>query len=209
MTTVTQFELTERFDKAFSFASALHRSQKRKNIPSPFMCHLMAVSSLVTENVGFVCHNPQEAEDCVITVMLHDTIEDQGGMETYDMLCAEFGQKIADNVMMLSDCTPKNGVKPPKSERNRIYAEKIRNAPAGIALISCCDKIHNMRAMVADSGVLGINEFWGAYSSSPKDTIDNYVLLGKLYEKKLPGQRIIKIYKQALEALQMLPPEEV
>ena len=49
----TKFALTDKFDRAFALAASLHRDQKRKNIPAPFMVHLMSVAALVAENIGF------------------------------------------------------------------------------------------------------------------------------------------------------------
>ncbi|MBQ9243375.1 MAG: HD domain-containing protein [Proteobacteria bacterium] len=205
MTEFYEFALTERFDKAFCLASRLHRTQKRKNIHTPFMCHLMSVCALVTENIGFICNDPNDAEDFVITAILHDTIEDQGGQETYNLLKKEFGEKIADYVMMLSDSIPVNGIKPPKAERNEIYKAKLRKAPLGIVLISCCDKIHNLRSMSADALLLK-DEIWEAYSEPPANTVNNYKALGDIYRNRLQGQRIIEIYDQVLRQIDGILP---
>lgn len=207
-----RFKLTDRFDKAFCFASKLHRDQKRKNLPVPFLCHLLSVSALVTENVCFITDDPEASEDFAIAAILHDTIEDQGGQETYEKLKAEFGIKIADYVWMLSDSIPENGVKPPKSVRNEIYKNKMlsENTPLGVVLVSCCDKIHNLRSMYADALVLGSDKdgIWCAYSSSPADTVANYELLLEIYKKRLGTLRVITLYEQALQALKALMPKE-
>ncbi|MCB1376790.1 MAG: HD domain-containing protein [Alphaproteobacteria bacterium] len=44
--------LTERFDGALAFASALHRAQMRKGTKIPYVSHLLAVSSLVISHGG-------------------------------------------------------------------------------------------------------------------------------------------------------------
>ena len=75
--------LTKRFDDAFCLASELHRNQKRKNIATPYMTHLMAVASLVCENIETLCKDQDLAESYVITAILHDAIEDQGGEKSY------------------------------------------------------------------------------------------------------------------------------
>ncbi|MBQ9394483.1 MAG: bifunctional (p)ppGpp synthetase/guanosine-3',5'-bis(diphosphate) 3'-pyrophosphohydrolase [Proteobacteria bacterium] len=186
----TRFELSERFDHAVFFASMLHRKQARKNIPAPFMVHLLAVASLTAENIGFVCKDTKEAEDYVMTAILHDTIEDQGGTKTYELLKQEFGQKIADNVLRLSDSLPddpKN--KPPKEQRNADYLAKMldtKNTPDAIVLISCCDKIHNLRTMYSDTlAIESIEEFWRAFTQKPVPTMNNYKNLSAAYHKRL------------------------
>lgn len=204
-----QFLLSDRFEHAFHVALELHREQTRKNTHAPFMTHLMSVSSLVCENIGFICEDPRKSEDTVMIAILHDTVEDQGGQKTYQRLVREFGQDIADGVIELSDSIPEDGQKPPKSERNQLYYEKIERAPENIVLISCCDKIHNLRTMVADYLVAASPEaFWGAFSASPRDTVDNYERLGELYAKRLPNHRIISLYKDALEGVRKLLPEQ-
>ncbi len=200
------FVLTERYERAFCFASELHRQQKRKNIPCPFMAHLLSVSALVCENIGFVCKEAEEAESYVMTAVLHDTIEDQGGQKTYDRLVETFGRQIADNVLMLSDSMPNDAAqKPPKAERNAFYLKKISQAPAGIVLISCCDKIHNLRTMCADAlASSNLDEFWGAFSQKPKPTVENYRKLRNMYAEHLPIPRLIAIYDEVLLTVERL-----
>lgn len=210
----TRFELTERFDHAFKIASILHRKQVRKNISAPFMVHLLAVSSLTGENIGFVCNDAKEAEDYVITAILHDTIEDQGGTKAYDLLKQEFGQRIADNVMLLSDSIPddpKN--KPPKSLRNAHYLAKIRdkeNTPDAIVLISCCDKIHNLRTMYSDTlAIDNVEDFWSAFTQKPKPTIDNYKHLSEAYHERLDKvcPRLPKLMDEILAKVEATIPQ--
>ncbi len=201
------FILSERFEKAFCFAVSAHRNQTRKNIPSPYMTHLFAVTSMVCENIGFICDDPQKCEEYAMIAMLHDTIEDQGGNDTYNRLIEAFGQFVADGVLALSDCIPENGIKPPKAERNAEYLKKLQAHDLPIVLISCCDKIHNLNSMFADSLVLSNKaEFWNAFSASPTDTIANYRRLGETYANRLGDQRIVKIYQHVLDKVVTLLP---
>ena len=202
-----KFILSERFEKAICFAISAHRTQTRKNIPSPYMTHLFAVTSMVCENIGFICDDPNECESYAMIAMLHDTVEDQGGNEIYLRLIEEFGQFVADGVVALSDCIPKNGVKPPKALRNAEYLKKLQSDALPIVLISCCDKIHNLNSMFADSLVVSDKaEFWNAFSASPADTIANYRRLGETYEARLGDQRIVKIYQHVLDKVVSLLP---
>lgn len=203
-----EFQLTQRFGHAFQVALELHQNQIRKNTHAPFMTHLLAVSSLVCENIGFLCDNPHDAEDAVMIAMLHDTIEDQGGMTTYLRLKSEFGDAIADGVLALSDSTPDpNNPKPAKSERNRVYREKLLLASPTIALISCCDKVHNLRTMANDYLVApSPNVFWHAFSASPHETVANYEKLGEIYHQRLSGQRILTLFDLALNNVKHILP---
>lgn len=205
----TSYRLSENFDRAFALASRLHREQKRKNISCPFMAHLMSVAALVCENIGFVCSTPEECEVYVTTAILHDTIEDQGGKATYDLLELEFGKQIAENVKALSDSMPDDpSQKPPKSVRNQLYLEHLTDAPIGIVLVSCCDKIHNLRTMAADAKATdNLDLFWSAFTQKPEPTVENYKRLRDKYAQRLPGNRLIQIYDEALEAVVKLLPK--
>ena len=202
----TEFILSERFDRACLLASELHRTQKRKNIRAPFMCHILGVASLVTENIGMLVDDPQEAEDAVIIALLHDAVEDQGGQPTLERIREAFGDKIAQGVLSLTDAIPEpGGKKLPKPERNQLYLEHLKADSAVIALISCCDKIYNLRTMAADAAAKGAS-FWDAYSQSPEATVANYQRLGAVYAQKLAHHRIVKVYKNALAQVEALLP---
>lgn len=67
-------KLTERYEKALIYAIQLHSLQVRKQTEIPYVTHLLSVSSLVLEDGG--------DEDEAIAALLHDAVEDQGGLET-------------------------------------------------------------------------------------------------------------------------------
>ena len=200
------FTLSERFEQALSMACDFHRLQKRKNLPTPFISHPLSVAALVCENIEFVCSEPERCEDFAIIAILHDVIEDQGGMKAYERIAQAFGKDIADGVLALSDSACAQGdEKPPKTERNARYYEKMALADLGIVLISCCDKIHNLRSMDADYLCLG-EMIWQSYTLPPLDTIANYDRLLELYRKRLGSHRILGIYEQSLNAVRAICP---
>lgn len=176
------------------------------------MTHLLAVTSLVCENIGFVCKDPELCETYAMIAILHDAIEDQGGLQTYHEIHARFGPTVADGILALSDSTPNFGEKKPsKSDRNAIYAQKLQQASPEIALISCCDKIHNLRSMLADFlSAPSPQIFWSAFSASPTDTLANYQRMGLIYKQKLSGQRILSIFAYDLDLAEkrMLSPHD-
>lgn len=181
---------SERMDRAFAMARELHKDQKRKNIPTPFIAHPMTVAALVIEN--------SDDEDLVITALLHDVVEDAGGLPTLERVREEFGDTIANNVLWLSDSS--DIPRPPKRERNTIYLQKMLEAPQDVVLVSCCDKIANLRNMAADYLILG-DEMWKAYSLSPDETIANYQNLLKIYKERLGNHRVVLLLAQALTAV--------
>ena len=60
--------ITPRYGQALLWAEELHRKQRRKGKPVPYISHLIAVSALVWEDGG--------TEDQAIAGLLHDAIED-------------------------------------------------------------------------------------------------------------------------------------
>src|SRR6202158_4218887 len=79
--------LTWRFDLALQFASGLHHQQARKGVPIPYISHLMSVCSLVIEAGG--------DEDHAIAALLHDAVEDQGGLPRLCEIERKFGKSVA------------------------------------------------------------------------------------------------------------------
>lgn len=185
--------LSENFDRAYLFAAALHRNQKRKNVPSPFMAHLLAVASLVAENC--------DDEELVMAAILHDAVEDQGGLPTLEKIKEQFGERVASFVLCCTDSTEMP--RPPKTERNCMYLQSLQSAPEGAIILSCADKIHNLRSMYADYLLLGPG-FWSVFSSPPGDILHNYHKLHKLYQERLPQSRLLLIFEDALRVVEEL-----
>ena len=65
-------KLGPRFLQAFVFAAEQHKGQMRKASTIPYIAHLMGVASLVLEAGG--------NEDLAIAALLHDVVEDCGGL---------------------------------------------------------------------------------------------------------------------------------
>src|SRR6476661_2959231 len=87
--------LTERFTRALTLACELHRTQARKGTQIPYVAHLLGVASIALE------HGADEDE--AIAAVLHDAVEDQGGVPTEALIRARFGDRVADIVMGCTD----------------------------------------------------------------------------------------------------------
>lgn len=135
--------LGPRFDQALAFASECHRLQVRRGTTIPYVSHLLAVAALVLEHGG--------SEDEAIAALLHDAVEDQGGRPTLDRIREQFGGKVADLVLALSDSIAEEGEpKRPWKERKLHYLAHLAQASHSVRLISAADKLHNLRALVED-----------------------------------------------------------
>ena len=102
--------LTDRFDDALSFSVQLHRDQYRKGTQIPYVSHLLSVAGLVLEAGG--------DEEQAISALLHDAVEDQGGLEILEEIRERFGDRVADIVDSCTDAytTPKPAWKERKNK---------------------------------------------------------------------------------------------
>jgi (p)ppGpp synthase/HD superfamily hydrolase len=145
--------LTDRFRAALNLAFDLHRDQERKGSGVPYVAHVLGVASLVMEHGG--------DEDAAIAALLHDSVEDQGGLETLTQIRTAFGDKVAEIVLSCSDSV--SAPKPPWRERKEGYIAHLRQSPAEAQLVSACDKLYNLRAIVADYARAG-EALWARFT---------------------------------------------
>jgi GTP pyrophosphokinase len=142
-------KLSHRFEEALAFAANLHSSQWRKGTNIPYVSHLLAVSGIALE------HGANENE--AIAALLHDAVEDQGGLPTLEQIRQKFGEEVADIVWGCSDTD--TYPKPPWRERKEAYIAHLRYATDSVLLVSACDKLHNARTTLSDLRYNG-DEIW-------------------------------------------------
>ena len=137
---VNHMKLTDRFQDALCFAFMLHKKQVRKGTPLPYFTHLMAVATTVIEHGG--------NEDEAIAALLHDAVEDQGGMNTLAIIKNCFGNEVAE---IVSGCSDSDTLpKPPWKERKEKYLAELQTASRSIVLVSIADKLHNSASVLRD-----------------------------------------------------------
>jgi len=143
--------LNARYDDALQFTAALHREQTRKGSGIPYLSHLLATSALVMEYGG--------DEDQAIAALLHDAIEDQA--EHYPGGVAALRQEIqrrygASVLSIVEACTDADTFpKPPWRQRKEAYIDHLATAPLPVLRVSCADKLHNARCILADYRQVG------------------------------------------------------
>ena len=135
--------ITPRYGDALAWADELHRDQRRKGKPVPYISHLIAVSGLVWEDGG--------TEDQAIAALLHDAIEDAG--QSHGSIAERFGIPVAD---IVRDCTDTSEeISPEQKEpwllRKRRYIASLEAKPIASLLVTAADKAHNAADMVLDS----------------------------------------------------------
>lgn len=168
-------QLSSRFDQALTFASQLHRTQVRRGSGIPYVSHLLGVCSIVLEYGG--------DEDCAIAALLHDAIEDQGGLDTRNEISQRFGERVTAIVEACTDAyeTPK----PPWRERKEAYLAHIPKMTDSAALVSAADKIYNARSIIKDWRQIG-EAIWERFKAKKKGTLWYYSTLADAFEKREP-----------------------
>jgi (p)ppGpp synthase/HD superfamily hydrolase len=169
--------LSRKYLDALAFASRLHRTQVRKGTRTPYVTHLMAVSTLVMEYGG----DEQQA----IAGLLHDAIEDQAeGFGGADKLRLEIRRRFGGEVLRIIEACSDTDVvpKPPWGARKKTYLAHLAKVDRRVALVSCCDKIHNARSIVADHRRIG-DKIFERFSASKRDTLWYYGALSRTYQR--------------------------
>ena len=153
--------LTDRYKNALGYALRVHAHQTRKGGTIPYFSHLIGVSSLVLEYEG--------NEDQAIAGLLHDVIEDCG-IEHKPIIQTKFGDNVLQIVMDCTDST--DSEKPDWKPRKQAYIASLDHKADCSLLVSCCDKLHNARAIDRDYASLG-EQIWERFNSS-KNEIEWY-----------------------------------
>ena len=174
--------LTARFDHAFLYAHRLHNRQVRKGLPVPYLSHLLGVASLVLEDGG--------DEDEAIAALLHDAVEDQGGLATLEDIRQLFGVRVADLVLSLSDSTGKP--RPPWRERKEEYIQHLRLAEQSVLRVSLADKLQNARLIAVDLRRSG-KRTWYRFNGGKDGTLWYYHALVETFRECYRSPFVIEL----------------
>ena len=92
-----------------------------------------------------------------IAALLHDAVEDQGGMPRLREIRKKFGKRVAH---IVDGCTDSyTEPKPPWIERKRTYVERLSGESEDVRLVSAADKLSNTREVLHDFRVKGESVF--------------------------------------------------
>ncbi len=173
-------ETSARFEEALTYAARLHARQKRKGTAIPYVTHLMAVAAIVGEAGG--------SEDQIIAGLLHDAVEDQGGAPVLAEIRRRFGPAVAG---IVDGCTDTDQIpKPPWRARKEAYLAHLEEAPPEVLLVSCADKLHTARAIVADLRELG-SEVWSRFSVGSGESLWYYESLCAAFRSRGLTERLV------------------
>ncbi len=137
--------LSKRFIRALGYTAKLHAKQIRKRTKRPYIGHLLGVASIVIEYGG--------DEDMAIAALLHDAVEDQGGLPRLREIQKKFGKRVARIVEGCTDAYAQP--KSPWLERKRAYITRLAGEAADVCLVSAADKLSNARETLYEVRVDG------------------------------------------------------
>jgi GTP pyrophosphokinase len=161
--TVGSAVLGERFDAALLFASAAHRTQRRKGSGAPYVSHPLAVAASVVEYGG--------DEDQAIAALLHDVMEDSGVSER--QIEERFGARVARIVAACTDSTEQP--KPPWKARKVAHLARVRTLDADARLVIAADKLHNAETILRDLGRASVGErVWERFRAQKDEVLWYY-----------------------------------
>ena len=169
-------ELSARFSDALVFAEKLHRQQIRKGSGTPYVAHLLGVASLVLEADG--------DEDEAIAALLHDAVEDQGGLKTRDLIQEKFGDRVTEIVMGCSDSTG-GEQKLPWRDRKIAYLTHLKTASQSVRLVSMADKLYNLQSIIRDYRLVG-EALWERFRGKKEGSLWYYRELSQIFDPTHP-----------------------
>ncbi|NTW48797.1 MAG: bifunctional (p)ppGpp synthetase/guanosine-3',5'-bis(diphosphate) 3'-pyrophosphohydrolase [Chlorobiales bacterium] len=130
---------------AIEFATKAHSGQFRKGSALPYIVHPLGVGKILIEH-GY-------GEPVVISGLLHDTVEDTS--VTHKDIAERFGNTISSIVEGLTEPDKKYSWE----DRKRHTLEVFKSAPPDVLVVSCADKLDNLRSLKTDHARLG-DEIW-------------------------------------------------
>ena len=197
--------LTPRFSRAVDYARQIHVGY-RKGTTIPYMAHLLGVASLVMGESGHVPF--PVTEDMVIAALLHDAVEDEGGLPRLHDIEQNFGREVARIVEGCTDSFEEDSDK--KQDwvtRKRSYIERLPKEPLDTLLVSAADKLYNAHSIVEDYRDVGA-EVWKRFKRGRDQQLWYFDELVKIYETRCPNWPIVAELKRVIAELTRLSGEE-
>jgi len=196
---------THRYGAALQWAEELHRAQRRKGKPVPYIAHLISVSALVWEDGG--------NEDQAIAALLHDAIEDAG--QSHASIAERFGGAVADIVRDCTDTSPdaQPGEKEPWLLRKTRYLDSLASKPSASLLVTAADKAHNAGDMVLDAR--RDPAMWSKFNAGLDGSAWYLLRMHQELVERLPASRSVERLGEAVHdilssgAYQALVPEAI
>ena len=178
--------MTPLLKHALDRAAIWHREQRRKypGVDVPYMSHPAGVALLLARH-GF-------DDEVVAAGALHDVLEDTSA--TYEELVAEFGERVAELVRLVSE----EDKSLPWEERKRRYLERFSHKPWEAQAITLADKIDNFQSILVCARHHG--DPWPMFKRGRDAQLARFDALAAALEPLTPHP-LIDLYRSTLAEL--------
>lgn len=189
---------TPTVDRALAVAARCHEGQTRKDDPTPYIAHPVAVAMIVSDFT--------DDEDVVVAALLHDVLEDvPPSVYSADDMTAEFGERVTDLVRGVSEEKTAGEETPPWRVRKEGYLAQLSEDSEECLLISAADKIHNLRSMVTAHDKLG-GDMWGIFNADPDEKLWFYGAIADTVTERLGDCPASRELRRAVDDVAALAP---
>lgn len=177
---------TPRLTEAVDYARE-HHTETRKGTSIPYLAHLFGVAALVmAETDGAI----PVTEEMVVAALLHDVVEDHGGLPRLREVERRFGAIVARMVEGLSDSLSEDSkAKASWEERKRGYLERLRTEPDQVLLISVADKLYNAKSMLDDYRVVG-DQLWLRFKRGADEQLWYFDELLEIFHARMQARTV-------------------
>ena len=182
--------ITPRLNKALHVAAWAHRNQTRKGGDIPYIVHpfaVMTIAATATEN-----------EDVLIACLFHDIIEDVPEEYSREQMLTEFGERV---VKIVDGVTKNDNIAEWQARSEAYLAHLEHDASDESVLVSCADKLHNLRCTLDDYAVVG-SKLWGRFNVGAERQVWWYQEVQKVIQKRLPELSLNKDLGDLVQELQ-------
>jgi (p)ppGpp synthase/HD superfamily hydrolase len=163
-------------EEAIEVAAEAHQGQYRKGTGTPYITHPYAVG-LILQEAGCT-------EAVIIAGILHDTVEDTD--LTLEFIRERFGSGIAD---IVEGCSEDKALRWRARKTERI--EALRTASPEVCIVTCADKLHNLRTIISEYDVIG-DAVWDRFHGGVEDQAWYYrSILGAITERDTALQKSV------------------
>lgn len=184
--------LSPRLMRALDTAAHAHRHHRRKASGVPYISHLFAVMYLLTQVT--------DDEDVLIAALLHDTIEDVPEEYSESRMRREFGDRVTGIVL---DVT-KDDTLPDWQARSDAYLDHLSHgAREEAVLLSCADKLHNLKSTLADHEEIG-DALWERFNAGKERQQWWYGAILQVVRARLPHNLLVGEFERLVKELQRL-----
>lgn len=189
---------TPTVDRALAVAARCHADQTRKDDPTPYIAHPVAVAMIVSDYT--------QDEDVVVAALLHDVLEDvPPSVYSANDMSAEFGARVTELVRGVSEEKTAGEETPPWRVRKEGYLAQLAEDSPECLLISAADKVHNLRSMVAAHDRMG-GRMWDIFNAGPDEKLWFYGAIADAVTERLGDCQASRDLRRAVDDVAALAP---